>query len=153
MKAIGTFVFVLLVAGGIAMYFYTRPPDRVLDRQGEAWVTAFRAWNAGMASTLERAEVSIGVSRGERLDPSLIPRLQECRKSLREVGLPPTLLQRALDEGRFACGEVEHGLSVYETYGSPALASTELHLKRAAHWLVAADTTIERRLHPDAAPA
>jgi hypothetical protein len=152
-KAIGIFVSVLLVSGGIAMYFYTRPPDRVLDRQGEAWVTAFRAWNAEMARSLDRAEVSIGVSRGERLAPSLIPRLEACRTSLREVGLPPTLLERALDEGRFACGEVEHGLSLYDAYGSPALASTELHLKRAAHWLVAAETTIERRLHPDTAPA
>ena len=153
MKAIGIFVSVLLVAGGIATYVYTRPPDRVLDRQGEAWVTAFRAWKEDMAGSLNRAEVSIGVSRGRRLDASLIPELEKCTKSLRQVGLPPPLLQRARDEGGFACGEVERGLSIHAAYGSSALASTELHLKRAAHWLVAADHTIERRLHPDTASA
>ena len=38
MKGIGAFVLVLLVALGVVMYVVTRPPDRVLDAEGQAWV-------------------------------------------------------------------------------------------------------------------
>lgn len=150
MKGIGIFVAVLLVAGGIAMYLYTRPPDRSLDDPGREWVDAFGAWSTDMGRTIDRAEVSIGVSSGERLDTSLVPALQACRSTLRELGPPSNpLLDRAVEEAGIACGEVEYALGVYERYGSPALASTEQHLKRAARWLQAAEATVERRLNPD----
>lgn len=148
-KWIGPFVAVLLIGGGIAMYFYTRPPDRTLDAQGRAWVKDFEAWSADMGRTIDRAQVSIGVSGGERLDRSLVPALEVCAPTLAKLGQPPTLLDRTLEEASVACAEVEHALAVYERYGSPALASTEQHLASAARWLVAAELTIERRLNPD----
>lgn len=148
-KWIAPFVAVLLVGGGIAMYVYTRPPDRTLDAQGRAWVRAFDAWSADMSRTIDRAEVSIGLSSGERLDESLVPALEACARTLAKLGPSPTLLDRALEEATVACAEVDHALAVYERYGSPALASTEQHLKAAARWLVAAELTIERRLNPE----
>lgn len=146
-KWIAPFVALLLIAGGVAMYLYTRPPDRTLDRQGHAWVKGFDAWSAEMGRTIDRAEVSIGVSGGERLDRSLLPQLEVCAQTLAKLGLPPTLLDRAHEEASLACAEVERALGIYERYGSPALASTEQHLKNAARWLVAAEYTIERRLN------
>jgi hypothetical protein len=148
---IAPFVAVLLIGGGVAMYVVTRPPDRTLDAQGRAWVRAFDAWSADMRRTIDGAEVSIGVSRGERLDESLVPALERCGPTLAKLGEPPSLLDRALEEATVACAEVERALAVYERYGSPALASTEQHLKSAARWLVAAELTIERRLGPDEA--
>jgi hypothetical protein len=148
-KWIGPFVAVLLVGGGIATYVYTRPPDRTLDAQERAWVTDFGAWADGTARAIDKAEVSIGVSGGQSLDPSFIPALETCGQTLAKLGPAPTLLERALEEANIACAEVAHALSVYERYGSPALASTEQHLTRAARWLVAAEYTIERRLNPD----
>jgi hypothetical protein len=148
-KWIGPFVAVLLIGGGIATYVYTRPPDRTLDAQGRAWVAAFDTWSAEMARAIDRAEVSIGESGGESLDPSLIPPLEACARTLAKLGPPPTLLDRALEEANTTCAEVAYALAVYEQYGSPALASTEQHLTRAARWIVAADYTVERRLNPD----
>lgn len=148
-KWIGPFVAVLLVGGGIATYVYTRPPDRTLDPQGRAWVAAFDAWSTRMARAIDRAEVSIGESGGESLDPSLIPPLEACARTLAELGPAPTLLDRALEEASITCAEVAHALAVYERYGTPALASTEQHLTRAARWLVAADFTVVRRLNPE----
>lgn len=148
-KWIGPFVAILLVGGGIAMYAYTRPPDRTLDAQERSWVADFDAWSNDMRRAIDRAEVSIGKSGGETLDPALIPPLEVCAKTLAELGPAPTLLDRALEEGESACAEVAYALGVYETYGSPALASTEQHLTRAARWLIAAEYTIERRLNPE----
>lgn len=148
-KWIGPIVAVLLVGGGIAMYAYTRPPDRTLDAEGRAWVKGFDVWSSDMRRTVDRAEVSIGVSSGERLDRSLVPALEACARTLAKLGPPPTLLDRALEEASTGCAEVERALAVYDRYGSPALASTEQHLKGAARWLIAAEITIERRLNPD----
>lgn len=148
-KWIGPFVAVLLVGGGIAMYVYTRPPDRTLDAQGRAWVQAFDTWSDEMSRAIDRTGVSIGLSSGERLDPSFIPALETCSRTLARLGPPPTLLDRTLEEANTACAEVAYALRVYKRYGSPALASTEQHLTRAARWLEAAEFTIERRLNPE----
>ncbi len=147
MRGIGVFVTVLLVAGGVAMFLYTRPPDRSLDDPGREWVDEFTAWSLDLERTIDRAEVSIGVSSGERFDTSLVPALEACAPTLRRLGPPSNpLLGRAVEEASIACSEIEHALAVYERYGPPALASTEQHLKRAARWLVAARFTIKRRL-------
>jgi hypothetical protein len=145
-KGIGVFVAILLVAGGVAMYVYTRPPDRDLDAQGRTWVGQFESWSADMARNVDRAEVSIGVSQGKRLDASLVPALEVCSRTLAELGEPPVLLERVHEEAGTACGELEYALSLNDGYGPSALASTRLHLQRAARWLVAADYTLTRAL-------
>jgi len=148
MKGIGVFVAVLLVAGGIAMYFYTRPPDRNLDAADRAWVGAYESWSADMSRQVDRAEVSIGVSRGDRIDPEPIPRLDACGRTLAELGEPPALLEAVLDEANRACGEVAYALALNAQYGTTSRASTRLHLHRAGRLLEAARDTIERQLAP-----
>lgn len=146
MKGIGIFVSLLLVGGGIAMYVTTRPPDRSLDPEGQAWVEGFTTWRADMALAVDRAEVEIGVTRGEKLSARLIEPLRDCTASLAQVGEPPTLLEDVLEDAGAACGEVEYALSLNETFGSPALASTKQHLHRAGRWLTAAEFSLRREL-------
>jgi len=150
MKGIGVFVAVLLVSGGIAMYLYTRPPGRNLDSEGRAWVNAYESWSADMSQHVDRAEVSIGVSRGDRIDPEPIPRLDACGRTLAELGEPPALLEAVLDEANRACGEVAYALALDAQYGRPSRASTRLHLHRAGRLLEAAGHTMERQLDPGA---
>jgi hypothetical protein len=147
-KGIGIFVAVLLVAGGIAMYVYTRPPDRSLDAQGRAWVSEYESWSKGMSEHVDRAAVSIGVSRGDRIDQKPIPKLDACGRTLAEIGQPPALLQDVLDEANRACGEVAYALALNAQYGATSLASARLHLQRAGRLLVAARQTMDRQLSP-----
>lgn len=149
MKGIGVFVAVLLTAIGIAIYVTTRPPDRNLDADGRAWVSAYEAWSVDMSRHVDRAAVSIGVSRGDRIDPAPLPKLEACARSLAAIGQPPSLLETVLEEASRACGEVEYALALNAQYGKTSLASARLHLQRAGRLLVAADHTIQRQLAPN----
>lgn len=146
MKGIGTFVLVLLSAMGIALYVTTRPPDRKLDAQGRAWVAGFTTWRDEMTRVVDRAEVEIGVTRGEKLSARLIASLRECAASLAQLGAPPSLLEQVLTDASAGCGEVEYALSLDERFGRPALASTKQHLHQAGRWLSAAELNMRRSL-------
>jgi hypothetical protein len=147
-KGIGIFVSLLLIGGGIAMYVTTRPPDRSLDAEGQAWVDGFTTWRAGMARKVDRAEVEIGVSRGEKLSAPRIEPLRVCTASLAELGEPPTLLERVLENASVACAEIDYAISLNERFGSPALASTRQHLHRAGNRLTTAEFILRRQLEP-----
>ncbi|MDH4340164.1 MAG: hypothetical protein OEW47_07365 [Thermoleophilia bacterium] len=146
MKGIGIFVLLLLVALGVAMFVVTRPPNRNLDAQGRAWVARFSAWRADVARPVNQAEVVIGISRGEKLPARLIEPLRGCTVTLAKLGAPPSLLEGVVKNANAACGEVEYGLSVYARYGSPALATTKLHLHRAGRWLAQAEINLHQQL-------
>lgn len=149
MKGIGIFVAILLVGIGVAMYVTTRPPDRDLDAEEREWVDGFAAWRTDMEDVVDRAVVSIGVSRGERIDESLIPALEVCARTLAELGDPPLVLEQAHENAAVACGEVEYALALNEGFGVPALASTRQHLQRAGRLLVASGINLERQLEAD----
>lgn len=149
MRGIGIFVALLLVAGGVTMYAVTRPPDRTLDAEGAAWVEGFTAWRADTARRVDRAEVEIGVTRGERLSPRLTKPLRDCTASLERLGTPPAVLEDVLDAASSACREVGYALSVHARFGRPALATTKQHLHRAGSWLAQAELVLYRRLGSD----
>ncbi len=148
-RAIGVIVLVLLVGIAVAMYASTRPPNRNLDAAGRAWVDGFTAWSNEMSRAVERAEVEIGTSRGERLSDRNIEPLRDCSTQLAELGESPSLLEQALTDGRNACGEIEYAIVLFEQYGSPALASTDKHLQGAWRLLEAARFNIQRQLEGD----
>jgi hypothetical protein len=148
-RAIGVIVLLLLVGIGIAMYASTRPPDRKLDAAGRAWVDGFTAWSNDMSRAVERAEVEIGISRGERLSDRNIDPLRGCSTQLAAIGEPPILLTQALTDGRNACAEIAYAISIFEGYGSSALASTDKHLQGAWRLLQAARLNIQRQLEGD----
>lgn len=146
MKGIGVFVSVLLIGMGIVTYILTRPPDRNLDAEEQAWVDSFSSWREDMAAKVDRAEVEIGVSRGERLSAQAVRPLRGCAVGLRRLGEPPPLLVDVLDAASRACGEVAYAISVHTQYGRPALATTRLHLRSAGNFLDHAQLVLERRL-------
>jgi len=90
-KGIGAFVLVLLVALGVVMYVVTRPPDRVLDAQGEAWVDEFQGWRSAKERTVDRAIVGLTFTSQKKNARGLEP-LRTCTASLRRIGTPPELL-------------------------------------------------------------
>jgi hypothetical protein len=149
-KGIGIFVALLLIAGGVAMYVLTRPPDRSLDARGRAWVSEFSAWRGGMARGVDRAEVAIGPSTST-LSPRLTRPLETCSSSLAKVGEPPAVLEVVLKDAQSACGEIAFALSVYSRYGGPSLATVKRHLHRADDWLYEAKIELGRQLHPGSA--
>ncbi len=146
MKGIGIFVLLLFIALGVATFFVTRPPSRHLDAEGRAWVADFSSWRANTAQPLDQAVVAIGVSQGDSLPTRFIKPLRQCSASLAELDTPPSLLEVVLEDATAACAEIEHALSVNARYGSPALATTNLHLHRASSLLATAKTTLNEKL-------
>jgi hypothetical protein len=145
LKGIGVFVALLLIGGGVAMYVFTRPPDRSLDAGGRAWVTAFSAWRSDMARRVDRTQVAIGASTSA-LGPRLTKPLEGCASSLAKLGNPPTVLEVVQNDARAACGEVAYALSVNARYGGPSLATVKQHLHRAGTWLSEAEIELRREL-------
>lgn len=146
LKGIGIFVLLLFIALGVATFFVTRPPSQHLDAEGRAWVAEFSRWRDDTARPLNGAVVAIGVSQGDSLPSRFIKPLRNCSASLAELDAPPGLLEVALEDATAACAEIEHALSVNARYGSPALATTNLHLHRASSLLATARTTLNRKL-------
>jgi hypothetical protein len=147
MKGIGIFVLLLVVGLGVAMYFVTRPPDRTLDPAERAWVARFSDWRSGMVRSVDRADVSIGVST-RSLSSALTAPLRTCAVTLEQVGEPPGLLDGVVDDASAACGEIEHALAVNLRFGGPALATTKLHFRRAESWLRQARINMQQELEP-----
>jgi hypothetical protein len=145
-KGIGIFVVLLLVALGVAVVVLTRPPSSDLDARERAWVEDFSAWRGEMAAKIDRAEVEIGVTKGERLSASSIEPLRGCAPELGAIGAPPELLETAGQDATAACGEVEYALALNTRHGRPALASTKQHLHSAGRWLAAAEVSLRRQL-------
>jgi hypothetical protein len=148
-KGIGSFVLLLLVALGVTMYVTTRSPSRDLDAREEAWVEKFSTWRAGWARRVDRAEVTIGVTHKElgarRSEP-----LRGCTASLASLGEPPALLQRVVEHARVACAEVAYALSVNQRFGTPAAATTKVHLHRAGTRLALANRILHQQLESGA---
>lgn len=130
MKGIGAFVLVLLVALGVVMYVVTRPPDRVLDAQGEAWVDEFQGWRSGKERTVDRAIVGLTFTSQKKNARGLEP-LRTCTASLRRLGSPPELLAPVEDAALDACGQAEHAVALNDRFDTASLASIRLHLNEA----------------------
>lgn len=130
MKGIGAFVLVLLVALGVVMYVVTRPPDRVLDAQGEAWVDEFQGWRSGKERTVDRAIVGLTFTSQKKNARGLEP-LRTCTASLRRLGAPPELLTPVEDAALDACGQAEHAVALNDRFDTASLASIRLHLNEA----------------------
>ena len=130
MKGIGAFVLVLLVALGVVMYVVTRPPDRVLDAQGQAWVDEFEGWRSAQERTVERAIVGLTFDSQERNARGLEP-LRSCTTSLRRLGSPPELLAPVESAALDACGQAEHAVALNDRFDTASLASIRLHLSEA----------------------
>lgn len=145
MKGIGIFVALLLIAGGVAMYLFTRPPDRSLDAGGRAWVSSFTEWRGGMTGRVDRAQVAIGASTS-MLGPRLTRPLERCAASLAQVGEPPAVLEVVLKDAQTACLEITHALAVNARYGGPSLATVKQHLHRAEGWLSQAEIDLRREI-------
>ena len=130
MKGIGAFVLVLLVALGVVMYVVTRPPDRVLDAQGEAWVDEFQGWRSAKERTVDRAIVGLTFTSQKKNARGLEP-LRTCTASLRRIGTPPELLAPVEDAALDACGQAEHAVALNDRFDTASLASIRLHLNEA----------------------
>ena len=130
MKGIGAFVLVLLVALGVVMYVVTRPPDRVLDPQGEAWVDEFQGWRSAKERTVDRAIVGLTFTSQKKNARGLEP-LRTCTASLRRIGTPPELLAPVEDAALDACGQAEHAVALNDRFDTASLASIRLHLNEA----------------------
>jgi hypothetical protein len=130
MKGIGAFVLVLLVALGVVMYVVTRPPDRVLDARGEAWVDEFQGWRSAKQRTVDRAIVGLTFSSQEKNARGLEP-LRACTASLRRLGAPPELLAPVEEAALDACGQAEHAVALNDRFDTASLASIRLHLNEA----------------------
>jgi len=129
-KGIGAFVLVLLVALGVVMYVVTRPPDRVLDAQGEAWVDEFQGWRSAKERTVDRAIVGLNFTSQKKNARGLEP-LRTCTASLRRIGTPPELLAPVEDAALDACGQAEHAVALNDRFDTASLASIRLHLNEA----------------------
>jgi hypothetical protein len=129
-KGIGAFVLVLLVALGVVMYVVTRPPDRVLDAQGEAWVDEFQGWRSAKERTVDRAIVGLTFTSQKKNARGLEP-LRTCTASLRRIGTPPELLAPVEDAALDACGQAEHAVALNDRFDTASLASIRLHLNEA----------------------
>jgi len=129
-KGIGAFVLVLLVALGVVMYIVTRPPDRVLDAQGEAWVDEFQGWRSAKERTVDRAIVGLNFTSQKKNARGLEP-LRTCTASLRRIGTPPELLAPVEDAALDACGQAEHAVALNDRFDTASLASIRLHLNEA----------------------
>ena len=130
MKGIGTFVLVLLVALGVVMYVVTRPPDRVLDGQGEAWVDEFEGWRSAKERMVDRAIVGLTFTSQKQNARGLEP-LRSCTTSLQRLGSPPELLAPVEDAALDACGQAEHAVALNDRFDTASLASIRLHLNEA----------------------
>ena len=142
MKGIGIVVLLLLVGMVVATFVVTRPPSRDLDARGRAWVARFSSWQADVARSVDRAEVSIGVSQ-QKLSARLVKPLRGCAASLARLGEPPSLLEGVVEDANAGCGEAEYALSVNARYGTPAAATTKQHLHRARNWLALAKRNLQ----------
>jgi len=145
MKGIGIFVALLLVAGGVAMYVFTRPPDRTLDAQGEAWVKRFEVWRDEMARRTDRAYVAIG-TQSDVAGVRLVDRIGACTTPLARVGDPPGFLKIVVKDANNACGEIEYAASLNTSYGASSLATTRQHLHGAEQWLAQAKLELSEQV-------
>lgn len=130
MKGIGAFVLVLLVALGVVMYVVTRPPDRVLDAQGQAWVDEFQGWRSAKEHLVERAIVGLTFTSQKQNARGLEP-LRSCTTSLQRLGSPPELLAPVETAALDACGQAEHAVALNDRFETASLASIRLHLNEA----------------------
>jgi hypothetical protein len=144
-KGIGIFVAILLVGGGIAMYVFTRPPDRTLDAQGKAWVTRFTAWRNATERRTDRAYIAIG-GASEREAVRRVDEIGACSTQLARLGDPPAFLDAVVQQAGSACGEIEYATSLNTGYGASSLGSTAQHLRRATQWLDAAKQELSEQL-------
>ena len=130
MKGIGAFILVLVVGLGIVTYVVTRPPDRVLDAQGQAWVDDFEGWRSAKERAVDRAIVGLNFDSLERNARGLEP-LRACTTSLRRLGSPPELLAPVEDAALAACGRAERAVALNDRFDTASLASIALHLNEA----------------------
>jgi len=129
-KGIGAFVLVLLVALGAVMYVVTRPPDRVLDAQGRAWVDEFHGWRSAKERAIDRAIVGLTFDSQKQNARGLEP-LRSCTVSLQRLGAPPELLATVENAALDACGQAEHAVALNDRFETASLASIRLHLNEA----------------------
>ena len=145
MKGIAIFVLLLLVGMGVAMYWFTRPPNRNLDAQGRAWVESFSTWRARTTRDADRAYVGMGFS-SERKNARLIAPLRTCSVSFARLGDPPTLLKVVSEDVTAGCREAEYAVAVNARFGTASLATTKRHLHQAEDWLGQALRDLHDRL-------
>ena len=145
MKGIGIFVAVLLVAGGVAVYVFTRPPDRTLDADGRVWVKRFETWRDATAGRTDAALVAIGIAHDAK-SVSLVERIGECSNPLARLGDPPGFLDVVVKDAASGCGEIEYAQGLNTSYGASSLASTRQHLHRAEEWLAQAKLDLGEQL-------
>ena len=130
MKGIGAFVLVLLVALGVVMYVVTRPPDRVLDAEGQTWVDEFQGWRSAKVRLIDRAIVGLTFTSQKQNARGLEP-LRGCTISLQRLGSAPELLAPVQTAALDACGQAEHAVALNDRFDTASLASLRLHLNEA----------------------
>jgi hypothetical protein len=129
-KGIGAFVLVLLVALGVVMYVVTRPPDRSLDAQDQAWVDEFQGWRSAKERQVDRAIVGLTFTSQRQNARGLEP-LRGCTTSLQRLGAPPEFLAPVETAALDACGQAEHAVALNDRFDTASLASIRLHLSEA----------------------
>jgi len=149
MKGIGVFVVVLLVALGVTSYVVTRAPERQLDDEGEAWVSAYEGWNTTNLRELEDALLHMDFGARAR-NARLIEPLRRCSASFTRIGEPPEVLEdvhRIVLEG---CARAEHAVRLNDRFGAASLATIKLHLGEAEDRLLVAQRTLRTALGEEA---
>lgn len=145
MRGIGAFVLLLLVAVGVVGYAATRPPDRDLDLQEQAWVRKFRSWRDTTERRVDAASAGIGFTSAKR-NARLLEPLRGCTISFGRLGLVPTLLESVEEASLDACGQAEHAVAVNDRFAFASLATTRLHLNQAGDRLQLAARNLRTQL-------
>lgn len=145
MKGIGAFVLILVVALAVVSYVVTRPTDRDLDAQEQAWVRDFRGWRDATERRVERASVGLSFE-SEAENARLLEPLRTCSASLGRLGPAPSLLASAEEAAVTACARAEHAVRVNDSFGFASLATTKLHVDEAGDRLRLAERNLSVHL-------
>lgn len=140
-KAIGAFVLILVVALTVVGYVVTRPRDRDLDAQEQAWVREFRGWRDATERRVEHASVGLAFE-SEAENARLLEPLRTCSTSLRTLGPAPSLVASAEEAAVAACARAEHAVRVNDAFGFASLATTKLHVDEAGDRLRLAERNL-----------
>jgi hypothetical protein len=145
-KWIGFVIVPLLIAAfGVAVYAYTRPPDRDLDAQGRAWVAGYGPWSGKNLRNVRAALVRMDFGEEAR-NARLVEPLRGCSASLVRLGDPTELLASVRRLSLEACGRAQHAVGLTDRFGTASLASIKLHLGEAEDRLAVARRTLRVKL-------
>jgi hypothetical protein len=137
-------VGVIVAAFGVAAYLGTRPPERELDAQDRAWVSAYQGWSAKRLREAERALVEMTFD-AKAQNARVIEPLRTCFASM-PGGEPPEFLTPVRDLSFEACGRAERAVELNDEFDVASLAQIKQHLGEAADRLRVARRTLREEL-------